>query len=211
MCEKSILREIQDIQLAMELISLGARLQILENETSLSRGRLLKLYKELRGAPPPKGMLPFSVDWFMAWEQNIHSSMFYNIYLYLLKTDKCRPIEAIIKAYRLYLEQCPPHNPGEEPVLGLTRAWTLLRFIESGMLDRTECSCCKGAFIVYSYQPKHNFVCSLCNPPSRAVKKSKLSEEVADNLLHQLKLDEHEWHSASLALANEGYNAQGRA
>lgn len=43
----------------------GARLQMLESETQLSRGRLIKLYKELRGSPPPKGMLPFSTDWFM--------------------------------------------------------------------------------------------------------------------------------------------------
>lgn len=69
MSEKSIVQEARDIQLAMELITLGARLQMLESETQLSRGRLIKLYKELRGSPPPKGMLPFSTDWFMTWEQ----------------------------------------------------------------------------------------------------------------------------------------------
>ena len=58
MSEKSIVQEARDIQLAMELITLGARLQMLESETQLSRGRLIKLYKELRGSPPPKGMLP---------------------------------------------------------------------------------------------------------------------------------------------------------
>ena len=47
---KSIVQEARDIQLAMELITLGARLQMLESETQLSRGRLIKLYKELRGA-----------------------------------------------------------------------------------------------------------------------------------------------------------------
>lgn len=56
----------------------GARLQMLESETQLSRGRLIKLYKELRGSPPPKGMLPFSTDWFMTREQNVHASMFCN-------------------------------------------------------------------------------------------------------------------------------------
>lgn len=85
MVEKSIVQEAKDIHLAMELITLGARLQMLESETQLSRGRLIKLYKELRGSPPPKGMLPFSTDWFMTWEQNIHSSMFYNAYSFLLK------------------------------------------------------------------------------------------------------------------------------
>lgn len=64
MSEKSIVQEARDI----ELITLGARLQMLESETQLSRGRLIKLYKELRGSPPPKGMLPFSTDWFMTWE-----------------------------------------------------------------------------------------------------------------------------------------------
>jgi len=63
--EKSIVQEARDIQLAMELISLGARLQMLESETQLSRGRLIKLYKELRGSPPPKGILPFSTEWIM--------------------------------------------------------------------------------------------------------------------------------------------------
>lgn len=107
MVEKSIVQEAKDIQLAMELISLGARLQMLESETQLSRGRLIKLYKELRGSPPPKGMLPFSTDWFMTREQNIHSSMFYNAYLFLMKSGQCSGVEAVIKAYRLYLEQCP--------------------------------------------------------------------------------------------------------
>ncbi len=60
MCERNLLQEVHDVHIAMELISLGARMQVLESETSLSRRRLLRLYKELRGCPPPKGMLPFS-------------------------------------------------------------------------------------------------------------------------------------------------------
>ena len=90
MSEKSIVQEARDIQLAMELITLGARLQMLESETQLSRGRLIKLYKELRGSPPPKGMLPFSTDWFMTWEQNVHASMFCNAWQFLLKTGLMR-------------------------------------------------------------------------------------------------------------------------
>ena len=57
MGKKSVITESQEIQLAIELIRLGARLQLLESETSLSRERLLKLYKELKGMSPPKGML----------------------------------------------------------------------------------------------------------------------------------------------------------
>lgn len=59
MSEKSIVQEARDIQLAMELITLGARLQMLESETQLSRGRLIKLYKELRGSPRRKACCRF--------------------------------------------------------------------------------------------------------------------------------------------------------
>ncbi|MGL5698307.1 MAG: flagellar transcriptional regulator FlhC [Kluyvera sp.] len=180
MSDKSILEEYKEVQIAIELISFGARMQILESETSLSRRRLLKLYKELRGCPPPRGMLPFSDDWFMTWEQNIHSSMFYNIFLYLSKTEKPRPIEAMVKAYRLYLEQCPT-TVGEKPVLGLTRAWTLLRFIDCGMIVQTECCNCGGSFIVTAEHAKKPFNCSLCSPPSRANKKTVLYNPLGEH------------------------------
>lgn len=190
--EKSIVQEARDIQLAMELITLGARLQMLESETQLSRGRLIRLYKELRGNPPPKGMLPFSTDWFMTWEQNIHSSVFYNAYYFLLKSSDFSGIEVVIKAYHLYLEQCPVEL-GAMPILALTRAWTLVRFVDSGMLQLSPCNCCGGSFITHAHQPRNGFVCSLCQPPSRAVKKRKLSPQAAD--ITSQELDEKVRHA----------------
>ncbi|MFJ3457614.1 flagellar transcriptional regulator FlhC [Scandinavium goeteborgense] len=180
MCEKSLLQEIEEVNIAMGLITLGARMQVLESETSLSRRRLLRLYKELRGCPPPKGMLPFSEDWFMSWEQNIHSSMFYNIYLYLKQTTQARPIETLMKTYRLYLEQCSS-SADEKPVLGLTRAWTLLRFIDCGIISRKACNVCQGGFVVTTEFIKNPFTCSLCSPPSRALKKSQVSHSGRPN------------------------------
>ena len=80
MRKKTVVAEAREIQVAIEMINLGARLQLLESETNLSRERLIKLYKELRGVSPPKGMLPFSTDWFLTWQPNIHSSVFADIY-----------------------------------------------------------------------------------------------------------------------------------
>ena len=75
MRNKSVVTEAKQIQLAIELVNLGARLQVLEAETNLSRERLLKLYKEVKGVSPPKGMLPFSTDWFITWLPNMAVSM----------------------------------------------------------------------------------------------------------------------------------------
>ncbi|MBK4734156.1 flagellar transcriptional regulator FlhC [Noviherbaspirillum pedocola] len=172
MATKSLVSEARDIQLAIDLIKLGARLQLLEMETSLSRERLLKLYKELKGVSPPKGMLPFSTDWFITWQPNIHSSLFINIYRYLVDHAGATGIEAVMKAYQLYLEQMQP-APGEEPVLSLTRAWTLVRFFDSKMLTTAKCRECGGDFVTHSFELSHDYACGLCHMPSRAGKTKK--------------------------------------
>ncbi|MDO8317829.1 flagellar transcriptional regulator FlhC [Rhodoferax sp.] len=171
MSGKSVIREAQDIALAIDLIHLGARLQFLEAETSLSRDRLIKLYKELKGVSPPKGLLPFSTDWFMTWLCNIHSSMFYNIYRFMMTQGGCTRIEAVIKSYRLYLEQVKLQ--GAEPVLDFTRAWTLVRFFDSDMLQLSSCTRCTGQFVAHAHDAQKNYVCVLCRPPSRAGKVGK--------------------------------------
>ncbi|MCG2583318.1 flagellar transcriptional regulator FlhC [Massilia sp. TS11] len=175
MSKKSVVTEAQEIQLAIELINLGARLQLLETEVSLSRERLLKLYKELKGVSPPKGMLPFSTDWFLTWQPNIHASLYMNIYNFLVEHAGISGIEAVMKAYKLYLEQMPP-EPGEEPLLSLTRAWTLVRFFGSKMLLMAPCKCCQGKFVVDAMDLNHDYACGLCHMPSRAGKTKKAKE-----------------------------------
>ena len=172
MTKKSVVSEAQEIQLAIELIQLGARLQLLESEVSLSRERLIKLYKELKGVSPPKGMLPFSTDWFLTWQPNIHSSLYINIYKFLVEHAGATGIEAVMKAYKLYLEQMPP-SPGEEPQLSLTRAWTLVRFFQGNMLQLASCCKCQGKFVVNALDLNDDYQCGLCHMPSRAGKTRK--------------------------------------
>jgi len=165
---KSIVNESRQIERAIALIQMGARLQVLESETSLSYERLLRLYKEVAGKSPSKGQLPFSTDWFMTWQPNIHASLFLNIHEYLNKVSEMDEIDAVIKAYQLYLEQT--ETQGLEPLLSVTRAWRLVKFIDNGMLTMTKCSKCSGHFVTHPHEIGRNFVCGLCNPPARAGK-----------------------------------------
>tara|TARA_R110001599_G_scaffold159052_1_gene346043 strand:+ start:66382 stop:66930 length:549 start_codon:yes stop_codon:yes gene_type:complete len=178
MSKKSVITESKDIQLAIDLIKLGARLQLLESETSLSRERLLKLYKELRGVSPPKGMLPFSTDWFITWQPNIHSSLFMGIYNYLREHAQIVGIQAVMKAYRLYLEQVEMNADGEA-VLSLTRAWTLVRFFDSKMLTTACCLECNGNFVVHKHDLHDRYTCGLCHMPSRAGKTKRAKTDAA--------------------------------
>ncbi len=165
---KSILSEAKQIERAVTLIKLGARLQVLESETDLSYERLLRLYKEVAGKSPSKGQLPFSTDWFMTWQPNIHASLFLNIHEYLNKSAEIEEIDTVIKAYKLYLEQV--QSQGLEPQLSVTRAWRLVKFVDNGMLTMTKCSKCGGHFVTHPHEIARHFVCGLCNPPARAGK-----------------------------------------
>jgi flagellar transcriptional activator FlhC len=178
MSKKSVVSEAQEIRLAIELIQLGARLQLLESEVSLSRERLIKLYKELKGMSPPKGMLPFSTDWFLTWQPNIHASLYINIYRFLVEHAGASGIEAVMKAYKLYLEQMPP-EAGEEPLLSLTRAWTLVRFFQGNMLQLAGCCKCQGKYVVNALDLNADYQCGLCNMPSRAGKTRKAKDAAA--------------------------------
>lgn len=175
---KSVINEAEQIQLAIQMINLGARLQLLESQTTLSRERLIKLYKEIKGMSPPKGMLPFSTDWFLTWQPNIHSSIFVNIYQFLVQHAGVSGIIAVMKAYKLYLQQVGS-EPDDEAVLSLTRAWTLIRFLDSKMLKMHKCSCCGGSFVVNSYDLHETYHCNLCHVPSRAGKTKKAKELLA--------------------------------
>ena len=120
MATKSVLNDSKQVERAVSLIQLGARLQVLESETDLSYERLLRLYKEVAGRSPSKGQLPFSTEWFLTWQPNIHASLFQNTYEYLTKVCAMDDIDAIMKAYRLYTEQITAC--AVEPLLSITRA-----------------------------------------------------------------------------------------
>jgi flagellar transcriptional activator FlhC len=177
MAQKSVLQEAREVQLAVTLIEMGARLQFIEAEVALSRERLLRLYKEIKGTSPPKGLLPFSTDWYMTWLANIHASMFYNIYLCMLPHAGGSRVEALVKAYRMYQEQVQAQ--GDEKVLDFTRAGTLVKFFEGDLLQLTPCSRCGGKFVAHAYDSKAGYVCVLCRPPSRAGKKKVVASDPA--------------------------------
>ncbi len=166
MYKGSVTEEAREVLRAIELIQLGARMPVLEKELTLSRNRLIRLYRELKSASPPKGMLPFSADWYFTWLPNIHASLFYNIFLFLKDEAKCSRLDALTRAYRLYIEHCECAET--ERVLSFTRAWTLLRFFEGGLLALTRCTVCSGRFVRHARDAMKPATCCICQPPSRA-------------------------------------------
>lgn len=154
--------EIGELQVATDMASMGARMQVIESETSLPRSRLVALYKEVTGNSPPKGLLPSSGDWFLPWMRNIESSLFANYYYALIKRDVNRK-SAMIKGYRFYQDQMLRER--RDPLLSFSRAWTLIRFIDADVLKMKACEECGIEFVI----DEDRECCHLCRPPKKAI------------------------------------------
>ena len=66
---KSVLNESKQIERAAMLIQMGARMQVLESETTLSYERLIRLYKEIAGKSPSNRPLK-------KWASNASGTLF---------------------------------------------------------------------------------------------------------------------------------------
>src|SRR6476469_6459205 len=164
---KSLIVESEQLTRAVRLIQLGPRMAVLEAETNLSHERLVRLHREVTGQSPSKGQLPYSTDWFMSWQPNIHSSLFMNIHQRLDKSIALTPVDLLIKAWELYREELGTLDV--DPLLSITRAWRLVKFVDSDMLCLTPCSHCGGHFVTRTHEFGPGFkpyVCGLCEPPA---------------------------------------------
>lgn len=166
MSEIGLIDKQYQLQLATHLFTLGARLPLVMHETQLSRATLRRLHIELMGTPPRRGVLPFSLDWFLQWRHNIHASLFANIHAHL-DPYKLTNTERLIESYRHYLREIAGFDT-PEPTLTITRAWTLLRFCRQRMLQLTPCHLCKAQFISTGHLPSSLFTCGVCKPPPHA-------------------------------------------
>lgn len=165
--EVTVLDNAKQIMRAAELISLGARLQLVEAKLPLlPRNRLVRLYREITGVPPPRGMLPFSGDWFLTWHPNVQVSFLAACYQRLeAQNDGLDRIDLLLKSYQLYAEHFSLLN---QPILlDITRAWTFLRYRRANVLSVTRCACCSGVFVIKPGGPRMQKLCSLCKIPSR--------------------------------------------
>src|SRR5690606_1614326 len=121
----------------IQMIRHKARLQVLCAETSLSVDRLSRLYRDIHGVSPPKGMLPYAPSWFVPWEPNLHSSLIMAIYQRIEAQDpQALPIQTLLRTYEMY-GQLEEVCARDAPIVSFTRAWMLLRYIRARTLALT--------------------------------------------------------------------------
>jgi len=145
------------------MIKLGARPQLVSSATGININRTHKLFRDVTGCYSPKGQSPYSANQFVdVWRLNIDASLYINIHFNITANSKITQIDALVKSYKLYLEHVYLRNTQRE--LSFTRAWTLLRLIDAGMLCVKQCSKCGGKFVALPSVRKIIFQCVFCRP-----------------------------------------------
>jgi len=92
-----------------------------------------------------------------------------DIYRFLVINAGIEGVQALITAYRLYLDQVQGIEDAE-PTLSITRAWFLIRFFKAGMMQLSPCKECGGYFVAHANELHDSYVCGICHPPARAGK-----------------------------------------
>ncbi len=132
-------RDAEQVRRAAEVIRLGARDQWLDSGTEVSPARLLSLYQDVTGGPPPDSDAAPLARWFETWQPNVHASLFIGLWRYLSKFSDAEGVEAVIRAFRMYLGYLQATSI--DPVLTADRAWTVVRHLGE-LLGTSACSHC---------------------------------------------------------------------
>ena len=161
---QSVSQEADDILLASSMISLGARLRVLEAETSLSHDRLARLYREYAAA-----RLPGHAAFLGGLVHDLAAEYpFLAVLQRLFLPERAHHQQgASARSSPPYLENSGVDSAESAPVLSFTRAWMLVRFFDGGMLQLSACRQCGGHFIAHAHDPQSDFVCAICRPPPR--------------------------------------------
>lgn len=169
---RSVLGEKKAINQATTLIRMGARLNLLSKLLPLSYDRLSKLYREVAHRAPAKGLIPYSEEWYMQWDKNIHATLFYSLYEHVNGGDIKDPVDRFILAYRLYLNHLNLDSNADliedEPPLPLMRASLLISLFRIKSLTMRSCSQCDQSFVHYAIDKSINVSCGFCFIPPRA-------------------------------------------
>jgi flagellar transcriptional activator FlhC len=154
--------EIARYQQARRLFEHGARVPVVFEMTRLSSWFLRKLSREISGVGPRKGQMPNSDAWYVRSRNNLQVSLFMAHYRAIKDSlrDSGDACDLLISAYEQYLRVV--HSAQLRPVLGIDRAWWLLKSMQIRNLKLVACVTCGGDYVAYYGDLAKGYVCASC-------------------------------------------------
>lgn len=130
--------------LAIKLMVFGVRTSIVQLHTGISAPILRALYREINnGEAPVSGQMSESDGVVGTRHDVIEASLFLNLYVHVGTETVFRTIniDALIRAYSLFLEFRAEGGLASAPKIGPTEAWILVRDLRIRDLSLRSCEC----------------------------------------------------------------------
>ena len=143
--------------LAMDLLSLDARISIVVKETGLSAGILRKAYVDMHHRSPASGSLKTSPHFIYKSHLRTKEATVYAVYFRIQNVDEfCQRTITSYRRYSSYIKSVSR----SEPVLDFSEAWVISKWLTSGTLKLVRCGHCRSAKLLIDEQ--QYYVCCVC-------------------------------------------------
>jgi hypothetical protein len=143
-----VLADIEQLNLAVELLRRKARVSIVHHQTGVSRSKLRVLHPELHGHGAPSGQIPaIGGATIQTRSQQVHAGLFAALYERYAGPAMSRQLDirAVIAAHDLYESMVP-----QEPQLDFNAAWVIARDLRVGTSELRSCTSCELRYLVSS-------------------------------------------------------------
>ena len=144
----AILADIEQLELAVELLRRKARISIVHHQTGVSRSRLRALYREIHGHGAPSGQIQMIGGVaIQSRTQQVHAGFFAALYERYAGPAMSRQLDirAVIAAHDLYESMVP-----QGPQLDFNGAWVIARDLRVGTSELRTCTSCELRYLVAS-------------------------------------------------------------
>jgi hypothetical protein len=143
--------------LAIELLSLDARISIVAEQTGLSPEILRKLFLEMHHRSSSRGSLRTSPGFiFKSFRLLKEATLYAFFFRSENSTDFCR---RAINAYRRYATYIGTVSK-THPRLDFSDAWVISEWLDTGVIKLVRCSHCRSANLITNELQHH--VCCVC-------------------------------------------------
>lgn len=145
--------------LAIELLSLGARIKIITEETGISPKVLRKAYFDMHQKSPPSGALKFSPNFIY---KSLAKTKEATLFIFFYRIEKHEDFSRrCIDAYKHYEAHITTIK--NKPILDISDSWMLAKWASIGILKLVRCEQCRSAkLIVINNNDQQNNVCCVC-------------------------------------------------
>lgn len=143
--------------LAIELLSLGARINIISEETGISPKILRKAYFEMYKKSSPSGSLKFNPNFIY---KSFSKAKEATLFVFFFRTESSDDFpRRCINSYRRY-EAYIMTVSKTRPIFDISDSWMLAKWSSCGILKLVRCGRCRSAKLINNDQQQN--ICCIC-------------------------------------------------